>query len=485
MKNMRFITDYLVYNSKQYPEKTAVIYKNKSISWKELEKKVANFSEFLKKYLKRKQKVVAILLPNSLDFIVSHLAILYLKHISCPLDISYKKLELIAIINQLKPNLIITSKKKKTLLKKINVKIIFVEDIKYQNKEAKLNKLKGDPKKVAATLLFTSGTTGKPKATLYSHANHLWNIKVLSKLWKWTEKDTLLLSLPLSHWHGLVIGLTGAIYKGNTIFLEEKFNTQKTLQTLSSGNISLFMHVPPAYLHLVNYPNSNKYDLKKVRLFISGSSYLPPSIWKKFYLKWGQKILERYGSSEAGIICSNLYNDRRPGSVGKPLPGVRIKFLKNHEIAVKSPGVFMGYYKNKKATQEKFTDEGFFKTGDVGIMKKDKWVYLKGRVQERIKRKGYTLYPRDIEWAINKHPDIIDSYVVGLQTKSLNDKLIYFIVCKKKVSKRKLIEYFKRNMPKIWLPDRTIFLNIIPKTKSGKPKIKELKKFINKKFINN
>lgn len=478
---MKFISDYLAHNSRTYPQKTAIVYSNKRLSWKRLEEQVAGFSEFLKRHLKGKYKVIAIFLPNSLYFVVSHLAILYLKHISCPLDPQYKEVELRAIIDGLKPDLIITNKKQGKVLrgvKGINRRLIFVEDIKIKNRE--LKQLNGDPKKIPATLLFTSGTTGKPKATLYSHFSHLWNVQILSKLWKWTAEDTMLLSLPLSHWHGLVIGLTGAIYNGNTIYLEEKFDTEKTLEVLSSGKIFLFMHVPSAYLKLVNYPNPQKFNLKKVRLFVSSSSYLPPTVWRDFYSRYKQKILERYGSSETGTICSNLYDKRVPGCVGRPLPGVKIKFLggKNKgEIAVKSPGNFLGYYKDKKSTQGKFTKDGFLKTGDIGTIRKGR-VYLRGRTQEKIKKSGYALYPRDIEWVINKCPWVADSYVLGIQTKFISDKLIYFIVSRGKINREDIIEYSEDNMPKYWLPDKIIFLKEIPRTKAGKPKIKELQKYL-------
>jgi malonyl-CoA/methylmalonyl-CoA synthetase len=235
------------------------------------------------------------------------------------------------------------------------------------------------------------------------------------------------------------------------------------------------MHVPVAFQKLVDYAPWESINLTKVRLFVSGSSYCPPSLWKKFHSRYNAKILERYGSSETGIICSNLYEQRIPGCAGKPLPGVKMEFLGGKikgEIAVKSPGIFLGYYMNNKANEEKFTKDGFVKTGDIGVLKNGR-IYLRGRIQEKIKKSGYTIYPRDVEWVINRNPKIIDSYVLGKQTKSVNDEIIYFI-CKKKITKKGIMRYCEKNMPKYWLPDKVIFLKEIPRTRSGKPKITTL-----------
>jgi acyl-CoA synthetase (AMP-forming)/AMP-acid ligase II len=475
---MEFITDYLVYNCKKYPNKPAIIFGDNIVSWRELGEKVFNYSQILKKLVKGEQKIVGIFLSNSIEFVVAHLSILYLKHISWPIDPLYKEVELEMYIKQLKPELVITDEHRASQIKNTKVEIFMRSEINKKNKW-ELNKLQGDPRKTAATILFTSGTTTKPKATLYSHFNHLWNVKTISKLWRWKTSDTLLLSLPLSHWHGLVIGLTGSIYNGSTVYLQEKFNINETLKMLSSGKISLFMHVPHVYQKLVEHPNWMNYQFKKVRLFVSGSAHLPPALFEEFYKKYKAKILERYASSEAGVICSNLYNKRIPGSVGKPLPGVKIKLIDEKgnevkdgegEILVKSPGVFMGYY--DETGIHYFKDE-FLKTGDIGFIKNG-YVFLKGRVQEKIKKYGYTLFPRDIESVLNKHPNIIESYVTGIQKGNLSDELVYFVVCKNKISEDEIIKYCKQNMPHYWLPDKIIFLLQIPRTKTGKPHIHQL-----------
>src|SRR5690606_39102346 len=125
-----------------------------------------------------------------------------------------------------------------------------------------------------------SGTTGKPKITAYSHSNHLWNTVAVSDLWQWTTEDSILLSLPLSHWHGLVMGIAGSLYHSNTVYLRSRFDAEDTLHTLSQHPISLFMHVPIAYWKLNQVEDISGYNLNDVRLWISGSSYLPPAVWQ-------------------------------------------------------------------------------------------------------------------------------------------------------------------------------------------------------------
>lgn len=461
------IHEYLDINVDNYPDETALIDGDTRLTWRELQTKVTDAAAALSHELSGPgQQVVGLLLPNSWEFIVSYLAILRVGHIALPLDPNYKKLEIESILEQIIPQAIITDEAHRELFGKPLLVGELLDAVAEPDTDAFV---KLDADQQVASLLFTSGTTGRPKITQYTHANHMWNITAVSDLWEWTHEDTLLLSLPLSHWHGLVMGLDGALYHGNTIYLHERFEAEKTLEALSSGAISLFMHVPIAYSRMVLVDRPERFNLDKVRLCVSGSSYLPPAVWHKFNGMFGQEILERYGASEMGLLVSNRLDDRQPGSVGFKLPGVTIEVTESGELAMKSPGLFPGYYRNEEATKKNMTPEGgLWMTGDIGTFADNGRLVLHGRVIEKIKKLGYTVYPRDVEWALLKLESVTDVVVIGVQDEAnLSDTLVYFVVGT--ASEEEIRAYCKANMPAAWRPDKIIYLEDIPKTRSGKP----------------
>ena len=422
------------------------------------------------------QQVIGILLPNSWQFLVAYLGILRAGHIVLPLDPSFKKLETENITEQVKPVLTVTNN---AFLAEIpdGFKTMLFEQAVPRGRGDLLAAVRLPADRQIATLLFTSGTTGKPKVTAYSHANHMWNIDAVAGLWKWTPGDTILLSLPLSHWHGLVMGVAGALHRGNTVYVHERFDAAATVKALQGGDISLFMHVPIAYFKLVEYAGERTFDISKVRLCVSGSSYLPPAVWQAFEESFGQQILERYGSSETGLIASNTLEARHPGYVGHLLPGVDLRVEKDGQLSMRSPGRFMGYFRNDEATKKNFTPDGWWLTGDIGEFNDADELRLKGRVQEKIKKLGYTVFPRDVEWAVMQNPQVRDIVAVGVQEPdSLSDRIVYFVVTG--MTEQAIVDYCKTNLPGAWRPDRIIILDKMPKTRSGKPRLAELRAMI-------
>ena len=471
------ITDYLAETARKFPDKPAFVCKDRTLTWAELQTESEDMARaILARVPSREQQVVGLLMYNSWQFIVAYLGILRAGHIVLPLDPSFKKLENESITEQVKPVVTVTSN---TFLSEIpdGFETILFEGEIPKGAADLTEALRLPAEEQIATLLFTSGTTGKPKVTAYTHANHMWNIGAVADLWKWTADDCILLSLPLSHWHGLVMGVAGAIHRGNTVYLPERFSAEDTVKALASGDISLFMHVPIAYFKLVEYAGERTFDISKVRLCISGSSYLPPAIWEAFKLAFGQEILERYGSSETGLIASNTLDARHPGVVGHVLPGVEVRVESDGQLAMRSPGRFLGYFRNPEATKKNFTADGWWLTGDIGEFNDDGELRLKGRIQEKIKKLGYTVFPRDVEWALMQNPEVHDVVVIGVQVPdALSDTMVYFVVSD--LHEQEIIDYSKKNLPGAWRPDRIIKLDEMPKTRSGKPKLRELRTMI-------
>lgn len=471
------ITDYLSQTAQKFPDKPAFVCEGRTLSWSELEREVDQMAAHILQHVSSPdQQVVGILLANSWQFVVAYLGILRAGHIVLPLDPSFKKLENETITEQVKPVVTVTNSAFAAELPDAFQAIIFEDKTPQSDSDASAAvRLAADEQ--IATLLFTSGTTGKPKVTAYTHANHMWNIDAVAELWKWTADDTILLSLPLSHWHGLVMGVAGALHRGNTVYLHQRFDAKATVEALQSGDITLFMHVPIAYFKLVEYAAGKKFDISQVRLCISGSSYLPPAIWNGFKDAFGQEILERYGSSETGLIASNTLDVRHPGVVGRVLPGVDVRVESDGQLAMRSPGRFLGYFRNPEATAKNFTSDGWWLTGDIGEFNEDGELRLKGRIQEKIKKLGYTVFPRDVEWAVMQNPDVHDVVAIGVQVpESLSDTMVYFVVSD--LSEDEITKFCKEHLPGAWRPDRIIKLDEMPKTRSGKPKLAQLRTMI-------
>lgn len=471
------ITDLLRRNALEYADKPAVIFEGQAVTWEELWHQVELAAPAFAEHLSSThQEVTGILLPNSIDFIVAYLAILHSGHIALPLDPAYKKLEQKAIVKQLGARLVVTNNDYQAQLGDAVIKSLIIGNLKKRTKpgsEAEFLRLPADEQ--IASLTFTSGTTSTPKAVPNTHANHLWNIEVCSRVWDWTSRDTLLVNVPLSHMLGVVMSISGSIYHANTIYLHKWFDAQETMKALASGKISFFTHAASAYIKLLQA--SGEYDLSKVRLCVSGAAPLPPAIWQGFKSRYGIEIRETYGSSETGRIAANRIDDPVVnGSPGKVLPGVDLKLSKEGEVLIKSPGVFPGYYHNPQATAEARTSDGYWRTGDIAELK-DGYVYLKGRKQEHIRRFGYTVSPRDVEWAMHQLAGIKDIYVMGNQRQGEpDDELIYFIVGD--VTDAEIKAFSKENLLFAWRPDKIVRLDELPKTRSGKTRIGELRTLV-------
>lgn len=473
LSKLGYITDYLASNAKRQPNKLAVDFEGNQLSWSQLASRVDALSPyFLDELGNRQQKMVALLLTNSIDFIVVYLAVLQAGHMVMPLDPAYKKMELDAIVGQIYPAMVVTSPRYKTQIGSL-VSVVMLDELP-KEPVTKLKPLRMGPDKQIASLTFTSGTSGKPKAVPNTHTNHIWNIKACSERWDWTAKDSLLINLPLSHMHGVVICLSGAIYHGNSMYLKQQaFIAKEVLAELASGKITMYTHAPVAYAKLLEIDTKKKSDLSKVRVCISGGAPLAPAIWKEFKKRFGVEIVETYGSTETGRIAGNYLDKKVPGSPGPPMTGVELRLSKEGELLVKSPGLFPGYYLNPEATAKALSDDGYWRTGDIAELK-DGNIYLKGRVQERIRRFSYTVSPRDVEWALHQHPKIQDIFVLGRQLPGeANDELIYFIVTE--LTDGELANFCKENLLFAWRPDKIIRLDILPRTRSGKVSIGKLK----------
>ncbi|MEZ4703370.1 MAG: acyl-CoA synthetase, partial [Rhodothermales bacterium] len=284
-----------------------------------------------------------------------------------------------------------------------------------------------------AMMLYTSGTTNKPKGVVTTHANVEAQITTLIEAWHWEEDDRIPLFLPLHHIHGIINVMSCALWAGAAIEPFPKFDLAAILPRVTAGAYTVFMAVPTIYVKLIEHLESLSEPERapivagfaRMRLMISGSAALPASVHETWTGLTGQKLLERYGMTEIGMGLSNPYaGERRPGMVGQPLPGVKVRLKAESgeivtddgvpgEIQVRGPSVFLEYWKRPEATAESFED-GWFRTGDMAVIE-DGYYRIMGRLSvDIIKSGGYKLSALEIEAALLEHPDIRECAVVGV-----------------------------------------------------------------------
>lgn len=278
----------------------------------------------------------------------------------------------------------------------------------------------------AALIIYTSGTTGTPKGAVLTHGNVRAITDQLAQAWRITADDTLLLTLPLFHVHGLCAGLMTVLSRGGRLILRERFDRDDVVATLERGEATLFFGVPTMYVRLLE---SAMRDARGVRLFVSGSAALPADIHRAFAERFGHEILERYGSTEFGFALSNPYDGPRvPGYVGQPLPGVRARIIDPEtcedrapgevgELLIAGPNLFAGYWRNDEATRAAtiVSDHTrWFRTGDLAAYTPELDAYrIAGRRKELIISGGFNIYPREVEDELVKLPGVLAAAVVG------------------------------------------------------------------------
>lgn len=279
----------------------------------------------------------------------------------------------------------------------------------------------GDP----AMLMYTSGTTGPPKGAVLSQANLLAGAEAVRLAWGWGPEDRLLLCLPLSHVHGLGIGLHGTLLSGGAALLFDRFDAETVLAEAARGAASLFFGVPTMYERLVAAERPER--LSGLRLCVSGSAPLSATLHQRIAENCGQVVLERYGMTETLLTVSNpLAGERRAGTVGFPLPGVDVRLDETSgEILVRGPSVFAGYRDRPEANEAAFCD-GWFKTGDIGQVE-DGYLRIVGRAKELIISGGYNVYPREVEDVLRQFPGVRDCAVVGVPSAEWGESVAAFV----------------------------------------------------------
>jgi malonyl-CoA/methylmalonyl-CoA synthetase len=322
----------------------------------------------------------------------------------------------------------------------------------------------------AAAIMYTSGTTGRPKGALIDHGNFLAQGRGALEVWRWTDRDTLVHALPLFHLHGLGMGLHGTLLSGGSAILLP-FTPEGVVRELTHRGGTMLFGVPSMYQRLCEWLESNPTDLSHVRVFVSGSAPLPPALFERCRRLLGQPPVERYGITEGGIVVTNPYDGpRQPGRVGYPFPGVEVKLGEQDEVLLKGGQVFKGYWRNPEATKEAFTADGWFRTGDVGEIGDDGSLAIRGRIKELIITGGFNVYPREVELVLEQHPSVHEVAVAGVPSEKWGEEVTAFVVASgtRPLNEKEIIAFAHERLASYKCPKRVVRVDSLPRNAMGK-----------------
>ncbi len=467
-----------------------------AVSYGEVEARVRQTAALLQSLGVRPGDRVALQLPKCLPFVYLHLATMRLGAITLPLNPAYPRRELLYFLDDAEATLFFADTGNRQQIEAMREELPALERIVYLDGDdgGQFSELLTsvttstelppipDDRDQTALMIYTSGTTGRPKGAMITHGNLTANIEGLHTAWGWQEDDVLLHVLPIFHVHGLVVALHGALHAGATALLLPKFDPQQTLETLVERRCTVFMAVPTIHRMLLEASGAADYDLSHMRLLTSGSDRLPDDVFHGFRETFGHTLLERYGMTETGMNLSNpLRGERRVGSVGMPLPGVEARIVDPEtgdllpdgevgEVQIRGPHVCKGYWRQPDKTAEAFTNDGWLKTGDLGLRERDGYFTLKGRAKDLIISGGLNVYPPEVELALADHPAVAASAVIGCPDKKWGERVTAVVVREEGtvVSEEEIIEHCRQQLAPYKTPKQVIFVDAMPRNALGK-----------------
>ncbi|MCP9766141.1 acyl-CoA synthetase [Lacihabitans soyangensis] len=481
----------LILNSENFVDKCAILDKGVAFRYADLHSKSAQIaSKLLNGEADLQQKRVAFMVSPGFDYVAFQWGIWRAGGVAVPLCITYPLPSLKYVIEDTGAEIVIAGPEYVDIL----IPLVHANTFKFYTiadfsanelSEFNLPEISTDRN---AMILYTSGTTSLPKGVVTSHANLEAQISTLVKAWHWTSADHTVCVLPLHHVHGIINVISCALWAGATVEFLEGFSPEKVFGAFAFGKINVFMAVPTIYFKLITYwdnlPDTEKAEitenLQKFRLMVSGSAALPVSVMEKWQEISGHTLLERYGMTEIGMGISNPYEgERKAGYIGKPLPGVSVRLIDEYgviekeevpgEIQIKGANVFKEYWGKAEATEKAFTEDGWFKTGDVAVVENGYYRILGRDSVDIIKSGGYKISALEIEEVLRKHPQLNDCAVVGIPDDEWGELVVASIVVRNKaLDLKQLNEWMRGMIPAYKTPRKYLIVEELPRNAMGK-----------------
>ncbi len=338
-----------------------------------------------------------------------------------------------------------------------------------------------------AAILYTSGTTGRSKGAMLTHGNLRSNAIMLNDYWGWRRDDVLIHALPIFHVHGLFVAIHAALLGGSKMIWFQKFDPRTVIAAMPRATV--FMGVPTLYVRMLGENVLAHEAARNMRLFISGSAPLLIETFRDWQSRTGHTILERYGMSETIMLTSNPYqadarhggqHERRGGTVGFALPGVGLRVVGDDDrelpagetghIQVRGANVFKGYWRMPEKTAEEFTPDGWFKTGDVGVVDERGYVRIVGRSKDLIISGGYNVYPAEVEGTINDMPGVMESALVGVPHPDFGEVGVAVVIPRPgaQLDGDAILSALKPQLANFKIPKRCFVAQELPRNTMGK-----------------
>lgn len=446
------------------PDRQFLVTGDRALTYSEMDHRSAQFATVLRAHGVAPGERVVVQIDKSFDNVALYLAALRVGAIYVPLNTSYTETEVSFFVDDASPALFINT---------TNIGDLTSEADQAEPWTQVEPRLADD----LAAMVYTSGTTGRSKGAMLSHANLTSNALTLHAIWRFTPGDVLLHVLPIYHVHGLFVALHTAMLNASTMLFCQKFSVEQTLELLPEA--SVMMGVPTHYIRLLDDERFTSDVCSNMRLFTSGSAPMTEQVHDAFTEHTGHRILERYGMSECGMITSNPYDgDRVPGTVGFPLPGVRLRIMADGEpcgpgdvgvVQVQGPNVFSGYWKLPDKTEQEH-DGNWFVTGDVGSADTEGRVTLEGRSGDMIISGGLNVYPKEIELVLDNCEGVLESAVVGHPDDDFGERVVAYIVPSRtdEPSIETLTATLRESLAPFKVPRSFHFVDALPRNSMGK-----------------
>jgi long-chain acyl-CoA synthetase len=504
------LSSHLKNTAKVNADKTAYYFMDQKVSYAEFDGAVTRFASGLKQLGVKKGDHIALLLGNSPHFVISLYGAMRLGATVIPINPIYTPDEIGYILNNGDVKVIIAldlllplAEKMEALLPKVESYIICESNPLNKVDVSTNEKMKSFSDVIAsgnlafdepelfeddvAVILYTSGTTGRPKGAMLTHKNLYSNAKDIGEYLKMNHLDKVMTVLPMFHVFSLTVVVNAPLISGSTIIIVPKFSPKEIFRLAKKYEVTVFAGVPTMYNFLYQYPDGDPNDFSTFRLCISGGSSLPVALLKNFEKKFNVLISEGYGLSEASpVTCFNpLDRPRKPGSIGTSILNVENKIVNElgeelpegqvGELVVRGPNVMKGYYKMPEETAAALCD-GWLYTGDLARVDGEGYFYIVDRKKDMVIVGGFNVYPREVEEVLYEHPEVVEAAVIGAPDPEQGEVVKCFVVPKNEsLTEAELMEYCREHLAKYKLPKTIEFLEELPKNTTGKILRKALK----------
>ncbi|MFS1515743.1 fatty acid--CoA ligase family protein [Bacillus sp. SCS-151] len=502
------LTSRLSESAQKYPAKPAYIFQDKASTYAELDSAVNAFASGLDKLGIGKGDHIALLLGNSPYFVISLYGALKVGATIIPINPIYTADEISYIVNNGDVKAIITFD---VLLPQVEPMLPIMKGVEHiiycetpQGKEVGVDssaivtseKMKSFSKIISlgsftyegptlaeddvAVILYTSGTTGKPKGAMLTHKNLYSNAIDVAQYLKLSDTDRVITTLPMFHVFCLTVALNAPLMNGGTLIILPKFSPEEVFRVAKTYEATVFAGVPTMYNFLLQHPEGNKEDLASLRLCISGGASMPVALLKGFEQKFNVIVSEGYGLSEASPVTAfnPLDRPRKPGSIGTSIFNIENKVVDEMgeevppgqvgELIVRGPNVMKGYYKMPEETAHTIMD-GWLYTGDLARMDEEGYFYIVDRKKDMVLVGGYNVYPREVEEVLYNHPDIIEAAVIGVPDPNFGEAVKSFVVTtNNQLTEKEVLDYCIEHLAKYKIPTSIEFIEELPKNTTGK-----------------